>query len=154
MTRMRSFLRKVHLWVGLAAGLFLISAGLSGSLLVFREEIDALLYPKLVRTSGDDARVPLERVMTAVRAAPGTAPPYSIRFPRVEDGVYEIWTRGEDGPRVYVDPQRGAVLGSVMPTETLTGFLFYWHSKLLAGRTGELIVGWAALFLLALFYHF
>jgi uncharacterized iron-regulated membrane protein len=37
---MRRFLRQIHLWVGLVAGLVIVALGLSGSALVFRAELE------------------------------------------------------------------------------------------------------------------
>jgi uncharacterized iron-regulated membrane protein len=45
MGRMRRLLCQVHLWVGLATGLYILIVSLSGSLIVFRRELDRALCP-------------------------------------------------------------------------------------------------------------
>ena len=59
----------LHRWVGLTVGLLLAVVGLSGSALVFREEIDLALNPELLRVEVRDARQPLAAVVGAARAA-------------------------------------------------------------------------------------
>ena len=43
----RSALVRLHRWAGLTIALFLVVAGLTGSVLVFREELDAWANPDL-----------------------------------------------------------------------------------------------------------
>jgi uncharacterized iron-regulated membrane protein len=47
---------KVHLYIALSAGFFFALMGLSGSLSVYREELDELLNPQLVieETQGNE----------------------------------------------------------------------------------------------------
>jgi uncharacterized iron-regulated membrane protein len=44
---LRKLLLTLHLWAGLTAGIFLILLSVTGSLMVFEEEIDRALNPKL-----------------------------------------------------------------------------------------------------------
>ena len=48
--RTRRVVFNLHLYIGLAAGLFLVMSGLTGSIIVFREEIDELMHPKFLET--------------------------------------------------------------------------------------------------------
>jgi len=50
--RLRKVWLKVHLYIGLALGLFIAVIGLSGSLLVFQNQLMALEYPHLFRIDG------------------------------------------------------------------------------------------------------
>ena len=49
---MRRFLFQLHSVMGLVAGLCLIVIGLSGSVLVFRQEIESLMMPERVLGGG------------------------------------------------------------------------------------------------------
>ena len=64
----RATLLKIHRWVGLALALLLCVQGLTGTLLVFREEIDRLAHPQLVVASAP-SRVPMQQLVETVRAA-------------------------------------------------------------------------------------
>lgn len=142
----------LHLYVGLAAGLVLIVVALSGSVLVFKDEIDAALAPELHRVEVPEtaAPAPLDAVVASVREAlPGHVPSL-VRLPRSAQESVEVWTDGEDGPRGYVDPYTGRFLGSQAATASVTGWLVALHVDLLAGEFGHQVVGASALVLLLL----
>jgi uncharacterized iron-regulated membrane protein len=46
---LRRILRQLHLWSALIFGLMLLLAGLTGSVLAWRHELDAILNPALMR---------------------------------------------------------------------------------------------------------
>ncbi|MFM2372531.1 MAG: hypothetical protein RIS85_2253, partial [Pseudomonadota bacterium] len=48
MQRARTIVRKAHLWLGLGLGALFALLGLTGSLLVFYQEIDAALHPHII----------------------------------------------------------------------------------------------------------
>lgn len=148
--RVRSAVVVVHRWLGLVAGLLLVVIGLSGSALVFRQEIDEALNPELLRVAPAPTRVPMQQLLDAARRAFPDEAPSRIRMPRTPEGVVEVWLGRAPSRYVYVDPYRGTVLGARRPTEFLTGWLFYLHTKLLAGAAGERVVGVGALVLAAL----
>ena len=51
--KLRRVIFNLHLYIGLAAGLFLIVSGLTGSMIVFRDEIEALTHPELMETTAE-----------------------------------------------------------------------------------------------------
>lgn len=135
----RRLASKLHLYFGLTAGLLLLPIGLSGSILVFRHEIDAALYPDLLHVEPAGRRVSVDTVVALVREAypePGIA---RLELPRSADEPFEAILR--DGRAVYVDPYRATVLGSHRAGETPTGWLFELHVALLAGERGKTVVG-------------
>lgn len=145
----RKLLFKVHLYTAFAGGLLLSLMGLSGSILVFRNEIDRLLEPHLLRVEPVDERVSVESVLTAVRwACLGDSVRY-IFPPQTEADTYQVQTT-RAGRRLYVDPHNGAVLGSRLPRETFTGLLYALHSELLGGEVGKRVVGVGGILLLLL----
>ena len=52
----RKALVALHRWLGLTAGAFLLILGLTGCLLVFENEIDAALNPKLFQVTPQNQR--------------------------------------------------------------------------------------------------
>ena len=150
----RKLILKVHLVLSLAAGAVLVLAGLTGSALVFREEIDRALDPSVHQAPrpahGNSAKASLAAVLERVRRAHPEHRPMYVRMPRVEGGSYEFWIDAPDGRLVYADPYTGGVLGSRVPGETLTGWLHDLHVELLLGEAGHTVQGVAGLALVAL----
>jgi len=146
--RGRRLLRRVHLWLALAAGGLFVVTSVTGGLLVFGREIDRRLNPGLFRASGG-ADVGFDAAASAVgEVFPGRRIA-TLWSPRAKQGVYEAVLAGEPPTVVYVDPGSGRVLGSRVPGETLVGFVRELHVSLLAGPPGERVVGAGGVLLLA-----
>jgi uncharacterized iron-regulated membrane protein len=148
--RARRALRQVHLWITLVLCLPLVVLGVTGSILVFRDELGNLLEPppRLIVETGKPHTV--AEIIVAVRAridkefapvlyeAP-IAPeqPASLRFVALGGAA--------KGPRiidVLVDP---VTLDFVTWQYTFPGFLrvlIRLHGNLLMGRAGRVYVGW------------
>lgn len=125
-------------------------AGLTGSALVFRGEIDALLHPQLLRVDPVTERVSLDAVLRAADQAVAGARPARIQMPRTPEEAFEVTTTGEHPVQVYVHPGTGEVLGIRRADETLPNALFELHHTLLAGEAGERVMGVTALLALVL----
>lgn len=142
---------RLHRWLGLTVGAVLALSGLTGALLVFGHDIERALDPALHRVPPAAVSASLDAALAEVRQLhPGHAVSY-IRFPRAADGTYEFWLERAFGPRVYVDPGSGRLLGSRKPHEGLVGFIRELHVHLLAGRAGDTLVGTVGIAALALF---
>ncbi|HNR23383.1 MAG TPA: PepSY-associated TM helix domain-containing protein [Steroidobacteraceae bacterium] len=136
----RAALLKLHRWVGLTVGVLLFVQGLTGTLLVFREEIEHLLYPELVVTPAATA-VPVQQLVDTVRAATPDATLQRIRFAEGAAAALFVMGGEDDRPRlVAVDPWRGEILRQGGYARWPTELLFRVHDELLSGRTGEIIV--------------
>lgn len=138
---LRRLLFLVHLYAGLGVGLVLAVAGLSGSVLVFGDELDRTLHPELRRVVPTGERVPVSQVLAAVVESQGGRMPRHLRFLEREDAPVEAWMDSHGGPRVYVDPYSGAVLGVRAAEQGLVGKLRSLHVSLFAGKAGESVVG-------------
>ena len=46
---MRGLILKIHLWLAMIAGAFMVLLGVTGSIIAFEPELDRLLYPDLSR---------------------------------------------------------------------------------------------------------
>ena len=150
----RSALRRIlfhlHLYAGVTLGLLTVVAGVTGSLLVFRHEIDAVIAPGLLHVRPRGERVPLQAVVDAARRAHPGAVIQHLFLSREPGQAHAVWLKGEGAPRVYVDPYTGAVLGARAPEGTATGWLFALHTELLTGARGEVVVLIGALSLVLL----
>ena len=78
--KIRRVVFNLHLYIGLAAGLFLVLSGLTGSMIVFREEIEALLHPELMKTAVSGERVSLQAVLNVARQAYPDDTVFSVRM--------------------------------------------------------------------------
>jgi uncharacterized iron-regulated membrane protein len=152
----------VHKWLGIALGLWFALVGISGSLLVFEEPIDAWLNPELLSTPSRGAWLPPETIVEVARSSPGLAGVERVRLPMAAGEVYRLQlraapSRGGRQERVEAtfDPVTGKLLG-MRGTETLgvdrrhlLKSVYEFHRNVLLGTVGSNIVGIAGFALLA-----
>ncbi|MBB5353068.1 putative iron-regulated membrane protein [Haloferula luteola] len=144
---MRKLFWRLHSVIGLVAGMGLLVLGLSGSLLVFHEEIDAALHPGQVRVEPTpEGRLPLEKLVVAVeQQVPGHAVTgWSLHpgDPSAADGVFVMPFGTRDWRYTTVDPYRGKVLSAPdLFDTTLKGTLLKLHTELFLHHLGLAIVG-------------
>lgn len=143
--RLRRWLAQLHLWLGLSAGLVFAVIGLSGSALVFHEQLVQWRYPELTRFEPTvDADV-LARIIGR-EASNGLR---SVQFP--QSGRPTWLGFYEDGGRAYFAPDDGRRLLERRPAADPLLWLNRLHTHLLGGDAGEQVlgvVGWIALGLL------
>lgn len=162
---------KIHLYIGLFAGTIFVLAGLTGSLIVFADDIDAWLNRPIMKVPvPPDPRAaprPLDELLAAARTAmPDDATPIYVTFPpqpnralAVEyglavEGVHDEHEE-EDRFQIFVDPYTARVTGQ-RPLELadsvfggpLMQILIELHYNLLLGPIGTTLVGIVAIFLL------
>jgi hypothetical protein len=141
----RAVLHKLHLWLGLSISIPLVALGISGSILVYQPEIEALLAgAPPVRTPGSPH--PIAEIVAAARsAAPEGVDPVLYLPPRDDRGAAVVrLLQPTRGPRlfdVHVDPVSLEVLQIRSGTRPLRP-VFQLHAGLLAGRAGREAVGW------------
>jgi uncharacterized iron-regulated membrane protein len=137
---LRRALFQVHLWTGIALGLYVVMLSITGSALVYRNEMDRFFAtPKPVfdakakRLSSDELRAIAEKLY----------PGYTIT--RVGDRIsrrnptIEIWAeKGADKKERLFNPYTGADLGdSVTQGEYFVLWLARLHDELLFDRPGR-----------------
>jgi uncharacterized iron-regulated membrane protein len=148
---MKKRLWKIHSWLGLIAGMGLLVIGLTGSLLVFRNELEALVNADYVRVETKGERQPLDRLMRAVEK---TLPNHEItgwlipRETEYSDVVY-VTRHGESISRIaFVNPRTGEVRGGKQEwNHTVTGWLLDLHYSFFSGHFGILVSGILAVML-------
>jgi uncharacterized iron-regulated membrane protein len=136
----RRILFQVHLWMGIAAGLYIFVVCVTGSALVFRIDLQRALHPHLFTPSAGahaDAATIMERVRDAY---PGDRVS-GIDAPTTVRPTYLAYvTRGTRFLTILVDPVTGRVLGE-LPERSLVRTVQDLHFDLLAGRTGRVVNG-------------
>lgn len=145
----------IHRYLGLIVALILVIVGLTGSILVFQREIDHFLVHRQVgNIVPSRERVPVEVVLNKIKSAYSSQPDIkveSIDIPKLANDPYQVWfSRNDKWTEVFIHPYTAAILGTREWEKTILGVTFQLHYQLLAGETGTIIVGIAALFLLIL----
>jgi uncharacterized iron-regulated membrane protein len=137
---LRKALFQIHLWTGIAVGLYVIVICVTGSALVFRIYLQRAAFPHLfVTTAGEplDGATILERVRDAFPHdrisgidAPTSARPTTLAYV----------ARGQQFLTILVDPTTGRVLGE-LPEHSWVRTIQDVHYNLLGGRTGRIVNG-------------
>jgi len=148
---------KIHLYLALIAGFFFALMGLTGSVGVYREELDRLLNPQLVIEQPSGKRQSLDKIMAAVQAAhPNRYGSWTLEMPRSADGMITAWY---DKPRetffelyaplmVSVNPYTAEVVASRFWGQTATTWLLDLHTQLRLDQFGRNAVGILGLLLM------
>lgn len=151
----------VHRWVGLAMTVFLVVAGLTGSLISFYQELDVALNPALRRVRAPvagarlldplvlrdrlQARLPADRAarFVALQQAHDRAATFHVDVPPAREGAVD--------DEYFVDPYSGELLGSRRAgdlgqgIQNLMPFILRLHYSLALGSLGETLFGLVAL---------
>ncbi|MFN8349749.1 MAG: PepSY-associated TM helix domain-containing protein [Spirosomataceae bacterium] len=130
MKKLSRVLFRVHSWFGLVTGIFLLMLGLSGSLLVFMEELDSFLYHNTLTVKPAGVPLPLDSLYRII----------TTHHPNL-DGI--AWLNPEASPeeshhfRLYMNDARliSYDLGAVNLNQ-------YTGDVLRQGRGDDLEVGW------------
>ena len=146
---LRKALFQIHLWTGVAIGLYLVVVCVTGSALVFRIYMQRATFPHLFTAAAGepaDAATVLERLKEAFPNdrvsgidAPTSARPTTLAYV----------VRGETFLTILVEPTTGRVLGE-LPERSIVRTVQELHFDLLGGRTGRIINGAGAVLLLLL----
>ena len=150
----RRILAQIHLWLGLILCLPLVLLGLTGSVLVFEDELREAFAPPLAASPGE-ARPVADMIAAARNAAPEGYVPLSYGAPPLPGRL--AWVRlgpprrapGPDAVRVEVDP----VTLQTYPDQQagLLRQVFFLHANLLVkNREGRQLVGGLGVVMLAM----
>ena len=130
-------LLKLHLWVALTVGLFVLILGATGVLLVFGPAYDRAMFPELRQITPEEARVSLQELVDRSRTA-GT--PNLVVLPERPDESAQVFVRTATGvSTAYLNPYSGAILGVRSVAEQQKGLnltVRRFHRNLLLGVPG------------------
>jgi uncharacterized iron-regulated membrane protein len=146
---LRRALFQIHLWTGIGTGLYVLLISITGSAIVFRNEIyqNAGSGTRIVQVRG--AKLPVEELKQIIRQK---YPQNTLSF--VFEGkqpttATEVWME-HDKERIQrlFDPYTGADLGDSVPQAIrVAAWLAKLHTDLLYGDTGRKVNGIGAIFL-------
>jgi uncharacterized iron-regulated membrane protein len=157
--RLRTVGWTVHRWIGLGLALLLVPIGISGALLVWRDQLDALIHPARFAVSGAAIVSPSTYFSSATAALATGTYATALRFPDSEGWPVVVIARdagrGQGSParvvNVYLDPPTARVLDAVDFRSSLIGVLHRFHENLTVPEySGRAVVGWAGVGMLIL----
>ena len=149
---LRRALFQVHLWTGIALGLYILMISLTGSMLVYSNELYRAATPEPILSKGSGPRLTDDQLRQAVtRLYPGYR---IVRLSRAVDldQAVDVWLRrGDEVRKRLFDPRTGIEVGESVPIPIrLVSKLLDLHDNLFAGETGRRVNGIGALAAMAL----
>ena len=150
--RLRKAIFQIHLWSGVGLGVYIFVISLTGSVLVYRNELYITFAPQPVIVEGSGAALGVDALE---RAATASYPDHEVRDIRQGDNPNQAVEIAllRDGERIrrLFDPFTGEDLGDPLPLGyRVTAWLLDLHDNLLGGETGRRINGLGALLLIGL----
>ncbi|SEC08689.1 PepSY-associated TM helix domain-containing protein [Terriglobus roseus] len=146
----RRALFQVHLWLGVLLSLYVAVIGLSGSVIVWEDEIDAHAY-RHVRYDERHLAQPAQVMANAHAAYPNETVTYFM-FPQADAPVYTVYLRDARNEKRIV--RANASTGELLPAanSSFVDWVHELHVYLLMGHTGFVIncVAGIGIFVLAL----
>jgi uncharacterized iron-regulated membrane protein len=140
-SRIRRVSFQLHLWVGIVLALYVTVIGVTGSVLVFRAELERLASPWPWKPAGP-ARARIATVIENVRAAYPRWLLTAIQAPTRNQPGFIAIVQGRTRLRIACDPATGAVLGELGAGPRWLRFIQDLHERLLlTGRQGRIVNG-------------
>lgn len=152
MSRSSRLLFYVHSWLGLIAGIFILSFFLTGSVIVFRKELNEWQHPHLHRVAEEPAGyLSYNKLYQKAKLQQPELYLYSFRYiPQTRTETIEMRVyhpaKKEYG-LLYLNPYNGKVLGATW-NNSLYDVLLTMHYTFFLGKVGELMAGMFALALI------
>lgn len=131
---------QIHKWSGLAAGFFILLLGLTGSILVFHEELEALEYRKEWTVTNNQA-VSIDRALKTVTEK---FPAWDIRLQRFSSDptntlIFQL--RRPDGRLIiFVHPSNGNIIKVMDQKDSKVFWILKLHYSLHSGIIGESLI--------------
>ncbi|SMB98538.1 PepSY-associated TM helix domain protein [Hymenobacter roseosalivarius DSM 11622] len=160
---MKIFFRTIHLYLSLAAGIVIAVLCFTGAVLVFEKELEQGWHPEryFVAAPGEQPRLFLHQVTQAVQAVVPQSRVTGVKVyadpaRTIEVSLAALQVKGEGkpkggeggGPKYFVNPYSGQVIGPYVYRDTFFYTMFALHRGMVAGAVGKFIVGVSTLFFL------
>lgn len=144
----RKALFQVHLWCGLLLGIYFVVVCLTGSVIVYKKELERQQIPALVRVPPGESWGSFAAMVALVQAA---YPQHQLQnaYLYTEPGTsWSFRLQGKQGRvQAYVDPYRVRLLGQDTYHDKFLQWVYDLHTDLLLGSTGAYWNGWGGLLL-------
>lgn len=149
---LRRALFQVHLWSGIAIGLYVLFISVTGSVVVYSNELYRAATPAPILSKGAGPLLSDDQLrQAALRQHPGYGAANVRRAPNPDEAVEVRLQRGNQTIHRLFDPRTGADRGdSVSLGIRFVSKLLDLHDNLLGGKTGREINGLGALAVIVL----
>ncbi len=151
----RKIVLTIHLYLGMAAGIFLMILGLTGSVMAFESDIDHWLHPDLWYVTPGRKLLPENEMISAAQNQFNSRV-LAVQFSRAPNLAQLLQLT--DGTGVYMNPYDGTVLGSKTGqnnSDRAIAYIHQIHLRLVPdpkepqlAEKGKLVVIWVAVILL------
>lgn len=148
---MKKLALKIHLWLSLPIGLIITIVCLTGSILIFEDELLELLHPErfhIEKTSFNKPLV-LNELIPLVNKQLTNNSVVSVKIPSKSNRSYEMGLKEGFRVKAYVNPYTGELLGIQSFRGPFFTKVMQLHRWLLDDnrKTGKAIVGYSTLLL-------
>jgi uncharacterized iron-regulated membrane protein len=141
---------KWHLYLGIIAGLIVSIVGVTGSILVFQDEIDEALNPGLFHVLEQKNKIPLEHIVPMIKEKhPQLEFDYIYNEHDKPNGTYQLYDEVST-QQVYINPYTVEISGKRLYSSSFISIVTNIHRTLLIPVAGRYIVGISSLILLIL----
>jgi len=149
---LRRALFQIHLWVGVFLALYVVLIGVTGSALVFEEELQHSFNSHLIQVQGPrQPQAGFFDVADRMRAHYPGKVLISMYAPAADHHTFLAYIRhGNSYIAAFAHPVTGDWIGEIKEGDSWLRWLQLLHFNLLAGATGRIVNAIAALLLLLL----
>jgi uncharacterized iron-regulated membrane protein len=146
-----------HFYAGLFCIPFVLWLAVTGSIYLFKPQIEAALDRPYAHLAAPGARIaPYGEIRSALAASPGSVL-HAYQLPRQPGDAAQILVgKGTGETRVWIDPRNGKVLKMTPEDSRLMTTIFHLHGELLLGDRGsmavELAASWAVVMIITGLY--
>lgn len=139
----RKYIRFIHRWLGLVAGVVVLIVALTGSILSFEEEgREYFQHDYYHITPPGTARLPLDQLVDSFRVYNPKTKINSIRFKETMDAAFVFYTKDR---YVFMDPYTARIITTLPLNRDFFTVVRIIHTELYLGETGKTIIHWNVL---------
>lgn len=160
------FFRRIHLYLGLAAGLVIMTTCFTGAILAFEEELQHVFNKERYYVQPGTVKVPIDRMVKNLEelvpgAKVGSVKVFLNDAGRTVELTYKLKAKGkkdkaqkpkgggqENNWKAFANPYTGAIIDRYEVRKSFFAQVLNVHRRLLADDTGKLIVGISTLIFL------
>jgi uncharacterized iron-regulated membrane protein len=136
---------QLHLWLGIISGLVVFVVALTGSILVFEDELEPVLYPDfhVVEANAGERKLPLDHLNSIITYK---FPKNKIQRITIEPDhertiIFNLKTKEKEGLSAAIDPFTGRITAVRDEHEAFFSVVLRLHRYLCLEDTGKAITG-------------
>jgi uncharacterized iron-regulated membrane protein len=145
--RWREWLFQIHLWTGLILGLLVGVVSLTGSIVVFRYELNRLTVPGTAYVTPQAARLSIDELTRRIQANRPKDQLIQVSWEAGPGTAWNFRTHTPEGHRIhtFINQYTGEITGQENYQYKVLQWIFDLHAYLLGGATGMFLNGFVGL---------